>query len=280
MNKTESSDGHHCGPPKEYIVTQTLAEHIEAFANIGLEIPDPGFIKDMHLSRLIDFEGNIIGIGPRPYHDLPMQQFADFANEIADRDVILVEDGSFTGSTVLYTLELLKSKRARVRAIVLGIMFPGAEEKIKAVFDGEIVYCKKPENPLDWMPSHDFFPFIPNAGRVIGHRLGKIVMPVYLNYDNAAIAVPYVKPYGNTDWASLPGNYHSLSAFSSFCLHSAEEIFFKMEEKTGKKICVGDVVGSSPVTYIPVCCGGDQTGFSRAGDRVADIISLDRERFA
>ena len=256
MKKEESLDDHHSGSPKEYIVTQTLAEHLEAFANIGLEIPDMEFIRNiedgmvnllkgmfrdadmkvnvtaipireqgrqittavnrikktlhqpvvvstcpllsfgadgklLHLSRLIDFGGNIIGIGPRPYHDLPMQQVADFANEIADRDVILVEDGSFTGSTVLYTLELLKSKRARVRAIVLGIMFPNAEKKIKAVFDGEIVYCKKPENPLDWMPSHDFFPFIPNAGRVIGHRLGKIIMPVYLNYDNAAIAVPY-----------------------------------------------------------------------------------------
>ena|ERR1035437_3750143 len=345
LEPTKNSEDHHCGQPKEYIITQTLSEHLDAFANIGLKTPDSKLVQDiedgiassigkmlnsnghpvtittipireqyheittavnrikktlhnpvvvstcpllsfggdgklLHLSRLIDIHGNIIAIGPRPYHDLPEQQVADFANEICDRDVILVEDGAFTGSTVLYTLNLLKSKRARVKAIVFGIMFPDAEKKIREVFKGEIVYCKKPENPLDWMPSHDFLPFIPNAGRVVGHRLGNVVMPVYTN-NNAALAVPYIKPYGKSDeWASLPNDQHALNSFCVQCLHSAEAIFLNMEEKHGGEIFISDIIGSNPVTYIPVTCGGSQYGFSRGGDRVASIISLDREVFA
>ena len=87
----------------------------------------------------------------------------------------------------------------------------------------------------------------------------------------------HTKPYGDTAWASLPGNYQSLAAFSLFCLNSAEEIFCKIEAKMDKRICVGDVVGSNPVTYIPVSCGGEQTGFARAGDRIVNIISSDKE---
>jgi hypoxanthine-guanine phosphoribosyltransferase len=341
MNTNPTAEDHHSGP-KEYIVTQTLAEHFDAFANIGLKAPDPAIIKRVedglvasiqemftdaqqnvkviaipireqchqitsavnrikktlhnpivvstcpllsfgadgrliHLTRLIDIHGNIIAIGPRPYHDLPAQQVADMASEIRDRDVILVEDGAFTGSTVLYTLSLLKQHRARVRAIVLGIMFPGADIKIRKEFDGEIVYCTKPSNPLDWMPSHDFFPFVPNSGRVVGHKLGNVVMPVYLNYDNAALAMPYIRPYGKTEWASLPGNQQQLNAFSAKCLLAAEDLFKDMEEKRGEPILIGDIIGSNPVTYIPVSHGGHQDGFSREGDRVISIISGDRE---
>ncbi|MEO8637801.1 MAG: hypothetical protein ABI430_02785 [Candidatus Taylorbacteria bacterium] len=342
MKKTEvpeKADGHHCAP-RQYIVTQTLAEQIDAFANIGLKIPEPDFIQNIenrlvsalkeifsrnddveiivipareqsreitttvnrvrkkfhqplvlstcpllsfgadgrsiHLSRIVDIDGNIIGIGPRPRHKLPSQQIADLNPEIADRDVILVEDGAFTGSTLLYSLRLLLEKRARVQAIVLGIMFPEAEKSIRQVYQGEIHYCLKPANPLDWMPSHDFFPFIPNAGRVVGYQLGKIIMPVYLNFASASIAMPYVKPYGKPEWASLPCDHHALNAFSYICLHSAEDIFRRMKDLRGEAIHVGDIIGSNPATYIPVSHGG-YFGFPLEDDKVEHLIELDRE---
>lgn len=345
MKKQNSSnvgttDDHHSSKlPKEYFVTQTLSQHLEAFAGIDLKVPDDKLVQEvedglvaelsaafptdavkvtaipvreqchaitssvsrirkrlhnplvlstcpllsfgadgrlLHLSRLIDFEGNIIGIGPRPCHDIPSQQLSDIHSEISEREIILVEDGSFTGSTLVYTLELLKKHRARVEAIVLGILFPEAEQKIRTVFDGELVSCEKPQNPLDWMPSHDFFPFVPNAGRVIGCKVGSVLMPVYLNYDNAALAVPYVRPYGNPDWASLPKDQHALNRFSVFCLHSAVDLFKDMERKRGETILVKNLMGSKPVTYIPVNCGG-QFGFARDTDEVVYTIQLDLE---
>lgn len=106
-------------------------------------------------------------------------------------------------------------------------------------------------------------------------------MPAYLNYDNAALGVPYVLPYGKPDeWASIPGDIYALNRFSLLCLHTAVDIFKEMEKKQGgQKILVGNLMGASPAVYIPVSCGG-QFGFARGGDEVVHSIQIDMEMLA
>ncbi len=238
----------------------------------------------IEVNRLVDFFGEIISVGARPGHASVARQLAELHHKIHDQSVVIVEDGSFTGKTLLSIIKILREHRAYVKAILLGVIFPEAEKAIREVFDGEISCCKKLSNPLDWMPSHDFFPFIPNSGRVVGIRIngsnGNSIgypYPLYLP-NHASLCIPYIRPYGKpNEWASIPCDMHKINAFSALCLMMIESIYKKMEALNGKEILLGDIIHSYPMTGIPISCGDMQTDYTEPSERVLDIIHQDRE---
>ena len=157
----------------------------------------------IEMSRIVDLEGKIIGIGARPGHPSIERQLARVHGMLQEQPVIIAEDGSFTGSTLKFLLTKLKERRARVEVVVVGMLFPQAEKEIRSVYSGEIIRCYEFSNPLDWMPSHDFIPFLPNSGRTVGFKMGTPAFPLYL-YDGASVCMPYIHPYGKpNEWASL-----------------------------------------------------------------------------
>jgi len=223
----------------------------------------------VHLNRLINFSGDIVGIGPRPGYPSILRQL----HGIDNKPIIIIEDGSFTGNSLQSLLNVLPSSD-NVEIIVLGLIFPKAEQLLKKTYKGELhCHLESGDSFLDWMPSHDFFPFIPNSGRVVGGVMGKKHFPYYL-YNHASMAMPYILPYGKPDkWASLRGDRRTLSVFSSKCIRMARDIFSEMNRLNDKNLVVGDLIHSNPRTSIPVSC--DQEDFSELTESVVDILSED-----
>jgi hypothetical protein len=217
-------------------------------------LPERGLC--LEINRLYDGSGKKIGFGPRPGNPSLSVQFENLARQVGDKFIILVEEGSATGSTVVNILERFRFWGVAVSAIVLGLSTKEAELRIRQSFDGPLVVLESiPEKITDWMPDHDFIPFIPNGGRVFGSYVGGEFYPVY-TAEGAPLAFPYIRPFGNPKmWASLPTD--SVDTFSRFCLTQTVELFGLIENLNGgMRLRVKDLMGTRPMANIPISLDG------------------------
>ncbi len=222
-----------------------------------------------YLNRLVNFEGEIIGIGPRPGHCSLSRQL----QSVRQKPIIIIEDGAFTGKTLQFILNNLPEKN--IITIVLGVLFPEAEALLKKIYSGDLFYQigGSRESLLDWVPTHDFLPFVPNCGRVVGAKMGQSHFPLYL-YDRASMSMPYIFLYGKPkEWASLRGSKKDLVAFSVSCIRLSRRIYREIESVNNKELLIRDVIHSSPATSIAVA--SDQNDFSDDSERIIDILTED-----
>ena len=154
-----------------------------------VEIADLKRGQTIDINRLVGRSGDIIGLGPRPGHPSLEDQIRLIANACDDNPVILMEDGTFTGSTMLQILRMFKQLKVEVAAVVIGFAFENAVKNLKKEFGGELIVVEEMENFIDWMPDHDFFPFVPNCGRVVGVPWNGYNLPLY-THNGASYSIP------------------------------------------------------------------------------------------
>ncbi len=230
----------------------------------------------LQINRVVDMDGKILGISGRPGHPVLSSQARHLASALDGHRVIIVEDGSFTGSTLCQTLHELKGCGVQVVAIVMGILFPEAAKTIAKNFDGLVVCSHRLETPVDWMPTHDFFPFVPNCGRVVGVSLKKSLHTLHTP-TGGSLSMPYILPYADpADWASIPKGRAS-HRFSVECLELTRKIFLEIERVNGRKIHFCDLLGCYPAVGYPVIRGSDFGEFPKVEVRVADVLEGDLE---
>lgn len=233
---------------------------------VEIALPRKGQV--IEINRIIDEQGKILGLGPRPGFPPVEEQMESIRVISADLPIILVEDGSFTGSTMCYLIKKMKEKGMKVAAVVIGFTFPKALAAIQREYDGEIIVIEKLSELLDWMPDHDFFPFSPNCGRVFGIAINGHCYPFY-THNGASYSIPYVEPFGNlSEWASIPRE--STNSISLFCMQQALTLFERIEKLSGKEIKIGDLLNVKPRVSIPVSIG--QSRFPRLDTRVTSFL--------
>lgn len=229
----------------------------------------------LQLNRVVDMEGKILGISGRPGYPILANQARQLAASIGGRRVIIVEDGSFTGTTLCQTLCELKTCNVEVVAIVMGILFPEAAKTIAQNFDGQVVCSHRLEKPIDWMPTHDFFPFVPNCGRVVGISVQSSLHTLHTP-TGGNLSMPYILPYSNpADWASIPKD--SAHRFSVECLHLTKGIFAEIERVNGRQIRFSDLLGCYPAVGYPVIRGSSFKEFPKTDARILDVLDGDLE---
>ncbi|HLD28610.1 MAG TPA: hypothetical protein VJB67_03265 [Patescibacteria group bacterium] len=223
----------------------------------------------IEINRIVDQAGQIIGLGPRPSYPCLDEQIHSINAVSNSRPLVLVEDGSFTGSTLIHILDKLEGQRMSVAAIVIGFAFPKALEAVQARFEGEVVVVEPMEEFIDWMPDHDFFPFTPNCGRVLGMSWNGTNLPFY-THNGASYAVPYLIPFcPMTRWTSIPEDY--IYDFSMFCLQQTLKLFELIGRLSGEPVTIGQLMDVRPKISIPVPIGG--SGLPRLNARVVDFLS-------
>src|SRR3989338_2547229 len=204
-----------------------------------LELAAPRRGYTLELNRIVDIDGNIIGIGPRPGFPPIADQWAKIAHMAAGHPFEIVEAGSFTGNTLLYTINAFRAKGLDVAAVVVGFIFQEASQKLESNFDGELIVVEEMADYLDWMPDHDFFPFTPNCGRVLGTKFGDDYLPFY-TYNGASYAVPYLTTFCDvTAWSGIPRD--KVNAFSLWCTQTTLEIYRAIDALNGESIKIGDL---------------------------------------
>ena len=218
------------------------------------EIATLGRGYTIEINRVVDSEGVIKGIGPRPGYPAMSDQLNGIAAMVSGRPVVLVEDGSFTGNTMRYIVRKLKDRNVPVACIVLGFAFANAIAEIRKEYNGEIITIEEMKNIVDWMPDHDFVPFAPNCGRTFGISVNGSAYPFY-THDGAAYGIPYIKPFAPmSDWTSIPekGTYD----ISIFCLQWTTDLFKTLGELNGRELQIRDIIGSGPARVtIPIAVG-------------------------
>ncbi len=229
-----------------------------------------GFV--LNINRLVNEAGDVIGIGPRPGTPSISDQIINIKNKTfgsARKPLILMEDGIFSGRTLINILEKFNENNLDVEAIVVGFSFPNAIDKVKSQFDGELIVVEEFDNLIDWMPDHDFVPFIPNCGRVLGLKMGEELYPFY-SKEGATYSMPYIMPFAPLNkWASI-SEKHQVE-LSRFCASWTLELFRAIDSMNENKILIGDLLDIKPKISIPINIGFRR--FPRLDSYVTDYLS-------
>jgi len=230
----------------------------------------------MQINRLVDPTGKALGLGARPGNCSLRSQFSEIKGCLEKRPVILVEDGSFSGGTMKSMIEICSGMDIEIKHLVIGLLFPAARENILEAFPrAKDIHCWREENFMDWMPDHDFYPFVPNAGKVVGFSYNSCHVPVYL-HNGLSLCMPYILPYGKpVEWASVPKEY--ARKFSVFCIREARAIFWEMEGLNQQKLTLESLSGTYPHVSLPV--RDNEKEFPHIKTRILDIL-LDHEHVA
>jgi hypothetical protein len=243
-----------------------------------LEIAHPpyGTIEDgfvLQINRLVDNSGKIIGIGPRPGHRDIKRQIEIIRSMSMDstmnRPLIVMEDGAFSGKTLSYILGKFRDANLNVDAVVIGFAFPSAKENIKKDFAGEVIIINQFEKLVDWMPDHDFMPFVPNCGRVLGVSMGGVNYPFY-THEGTTFCFPYLVPFAPmSEWTTIPQSH--VQKISLFCMQQAMALFDRLEKLNKTTLRVGNLVGMRPKISVPINIG--QKRFPELDSSVMDFLS-------
>lgn len=183
------------------------------------EIAHPVHGGTLEVNRLTGIDGTSLGIGSRPGHPDIDSQVRSIVSAAAGRSLVLIEDGAFTGSTIVNLLECFRQNNADVAGVVLGFAFPESVSVLGSAFDSDKIHTvMEVNNPLDWVPDHDFFPFIPNCGRVVGVRVNGSAYPFY-NHMGVSYGIPYLSSYcPMKDWTGINASSRSLCEVSGLLL--------------------------------------------------------------
>jgi len=190
----------------------------------------------LEINRLVDESGETIGLGSRPWHDHPKEQIAKIAALYGQGPIVILEDGSWSGHTVAQLAMDFRAHGVEVSDIICGILFQKGHQCIlESGYRGRIHFASyyPDDSCKDWMPDHDFFPFLPSSGKVLGKRSNDGHQPVREN--SSSVSFPYIRPYGDpVSWASIPEG--DAKWFSEECLADTIGFFEDMESINGVRI--------------------------------------------
>lgn len=174
-------------------------------------------------NRIISSAGELIGEAQRPSYPSLFQQIELLRQKPEMRDrVLLLDSGAFSGNSLLQMVELLEEKGIKVAKVLLGVKVIGATDILKEK-NIECDSVLKIKDPIDWIETRDFIPFVPLCGRVIGDENGPIII------NGLSFAAPYILPSGNpTKWASIPKK--KAKNFSYRCWKISRQLFTSLEE--------------------------------------------------
>jgi len=255
-----------------------------------LQIAAPARGCTLEINRIIGEDGKILGLGQRPGCVCLPSQVDGVVHMTEGRPLAFIEDGSFTGSTLLHILDKFEG-RASVEGVILGFAFPRAMAALRSRL-GDNVHAIEDTNGdelADWMPSHDFIPFAPNAGRPLGVMMGGTPTP-FFTYEGHSHAAPYILPFAPIDdWASI-GKTHPEDdeatqresarhrhGFSLRCLELAEELFAEVSRLNDHDMTIGEVAGSWNRVSVPYMIGQrhfPQVGSTCVKDYLRDMKSI------
>ncbi len=245
------------------VADEVLGEIYELYGDNVLVVSTcPEIQQSVHgisiqINRLVDIYGNSLGLGPRPGHKDLHAQFVNIAALSKSRGqntpVVLAEDGIFKGETMKYVVRGLQEVGVNIAGIVAGFNYSKAPVKEIEETLGVPVHVARELGPiLDWVPDHDFLPFVPGCGKVLGVKLGKRLSPFYSSHQ-ATFCMPYISPHSPvSEWATIPQD--KVEDFSRRCRALACDLFGEIERLNPDMVplTISDIIHSKQRVSIPI----------------------------
>lgn len=174
-----------------------------------------------------------IGHGPRnPVVSVP-EQVEQLLRRKKVKEVIVIDDGIWTGETMRAIETLLKKQGIAVKKFVVFFNFAPANHGLTAPV--EQIFHVNIDDVVDWCYERDFIPGLPYSGRTVGTRIMEQsdseeqsdwpfrAVPMQGNY-----SAPYIEGLGDPhSWASIPTN--KMTEFSIGCLGLSIAVYRAIE---------------------------------------------------
>lgn len=211
----------------------------------------------LSISRLVDEDGNDLGRGARPEspYDTLEEQISRCAEhyrrtiEKRSFPVVLVDDGTFDGHTVVTVLGLLAREGILVETVRLGVAklngiknitrweYPLPQSKKAEVHRVRFLGCSKLCPPIfDWICERDFFPGVPFGGRALGDLQSGRLIPKRLLSGSKSVRQAYLEGWGRPrEWAGL---LKGIKRFTWEAIGLSIELWEHLENLWSEKILV------------------------------------------
>lgn len=241
------------------------------------EIAPAGSLQ-LEVSRLYDLRALRLGIGSRPGHPTLFEQARALAPKIGEREVVVVDDGIYSGETADRIINAMKAAHINLGGLVAGFAATRARsalEKIKGI-GTEVVLARELTDLVTWHPDHDFFPGVPGYGRVVGFKLDgrdrTNLFPLF-THDHASYAFPYLPQFSDsaqlwTRWTDLPDA--AAEAIGTHCMTSTRELFEEIERLSGRSVFLKDLLDAPIRANVPLKVG--ESDFPSLGQRVLEYL--------
>ena len=234
-----------------HVIISTRHEVSEASKQASSSVKGEKCVLD--INRLFDANGDMIGYGPRPGFPPIDVQFAQIARIIGKKPVILIEDGSVSGGTIIFILKRLREMGITVSEVIIGFSCFRADVALEQEFDNDPVIVHEVGDVIDWLPDHDLVPFTPNCGRVFGSVSLDRIMPA-ISEGGITFAYPYILHFGRMpEWSSL--STEACLDVSRYCLDWSIELWEAISSLNGREITVGELAGICPRISLPIEVG-------------------------
>lgn len=247
----------------------------------------------LSVSRVIDEDGNDLGRTARsesPYDSLDEQisKCAQHYRTTVRNDkcpVVLVDDGTFDGNTVVTVLDGLAREGVFVETVKLGV---AKQKGIRNIVSWRHVFskrekaqahqvrflgCSKLCPPIfDWICERDFFPGVPFGGRALGELKGARLVPVRLQPGNKSVRQAYLDGWGcPREWAGLK---KGIKKFTREALGVSIKLWEHLENLWSEQILVG-ILPSLPHLLYSSDAGKLEQNLRR---RWLEVLQEERER--
>jgi len=178
----------------------------------------PFTAHEISANRLVDEQGNDLGLGPRPKADPLEVQVSRVMEAVDGKSVIVVDDTLFLGETLNHLVGLGLNIVAAVEYFTKAATLEDYHKRNLPIF---AVHAK--EDYLDVLPLHDFLPPLPLCGKVVGDSHSLLPR---LNEEGMSACLPYLLPWITREqlasWASVPVEH--APDFSVFALERSIEV--------------------------------------------------------
>jgi len=191
-------------------------------------------------NRIVSKDGSTLGIGPRPKtYDLSVQ-VKSVMDKADGRVVVVVDDTLFHGESI----RGLRALGLEFDTVVVYFADRGSSRSLTE--QGYTVHASlETAGYLDVLPVHDFLPFVPLCGKVVGKSVyGKpspIVVPPGVSLSLPYI-IPFILPEQVHSWASIPLEH--VQEYSEFALGQTMELFRRL--KGVGVVSIADYIHSNP----------------------------------
>lgn len=179
----------------------------------------------LSLTRTVDKEFNDLGIAQRA-NELSLEKQLQKISKAGFREVVLVDDVIFSGKMIDMVRCMLQKKSISVPTVYACI---GVGEGVNLLRNNGLqVKCVNyyPQ-VIDQVCERDFFIGVPSSGRTFVDSKGLIW------------GVPYIRPFGNPTWASIPKT--DQSEYSRYCIKQSVILWQAIEEISSRFILCQDL---------------------------------------
>jgi hypothetical protein len=207
----------------------------------------------LHVNRLFNKSGKMMGYGPRPGCPSLREQLDLLAKKANGRPAVLMEEGAFTGGSIRFLLNEIEMRGIKVPTTIIGFCSSATRDRIGKNYNGRLIVINEIGELVDWITDHDLVPFTPGCGRVLGKQTAIGFEPVRAP-EGFTFAYPYVLPFGRAEeWATLPAE--GALEISKFCLEAGADFYRRILKQDGAKVTIGDLMRASPTVSMPITVG-------------------------